>query len=70
VNFFLSSEIKGAIDMVKIQGFCNVTSRLLVNCLPGLLVPEEDCTTIFRNVGKYFPKDMVPITSDHSNLQQ
>jgi hypothetical protein len=47
VDFFLSSEIKGAIDNVKIQGFWNVTSRLLVNCLLGLPVLEEDGTTIF-----------------------
>lgn len=60
VNFFLSSEIKEAIDMVKIQAFCNVTSYRLVKRLLGLLVPKDDGTTILREAGKYSPNDMVP----------
>lgn len=34
--------------MLKIQGFWNVTSRLLFNCLLGLLVSEEHGTTISK----------------------
>ena len=60
VNVFLSSKIKEAIDMVKIQAFWNATSCLLVNCLLGLLVPEDDGTRTLRSVGNYVPNDMVP----------
>jgi hypothetical protein len=60
VNSFLSSEIKEAIDTVKIEAFCNVTSCRLVKRLLGLLAPKDDGTNILRKAGKYSPKDMVP----------
>jgi hypothetical protein len=69
VDFFLSSEIKGAIDMVKIQGFWNVTSRLLVNCLLGLLVPEKTAPRYFKTSANISQKTWCH-TTDHSNLQQ
>jgi len=69
VDFFLSSEIKGAIDTVKIQGSWNVTSRLLVNSLLDTLSLKKTAPRSSETLANVF-QNMWCHTSDHSNIQQ